>query len=156
MKKLLQKTVNLRVVFLVPAVLIAGLGLFWAGDVWHDRLPNPFLKPVKQLDVSSLNDLYALLQRNFDGTLDAQKLLDGAKAGLVSAAGDHYTDYLTATDAKALSDDLNGQVSGIGAEVGIKNNVLTVIAPVDGSPAKAAGLQAGDIIATINGTTTSG
>lgn len=150
------KKLQLNVLTLAAVVVIVGVGSFWAGDIWHDRLPNPFLKSVSRQDFSSLNDLYGLLQRNFDGKIDAAKVLDGAREGLVSSAGDPYTVYLTASQAKALNDDLNGKLSGIGAEIGIKNNLLTVVSPVAGTPAAKAGLQPGDIIAQINGQDTGG
>lgn len=150
------KKLQLNVLTLAAVVVIVGVGSFWAGDIWHDRLPNPFQKSVSQLNFSSLNDLYALLQRNYDGKIDPGKVLDGAREGLVASTGDPYTVYLTAAEAKALNDDLNGKLSGIGAEIGIKNNVLTVIAPVAGTPAAQAGLQPGDVIAQINGQDTAG
>ena len=150
------KRFQLSAVTLVLGILILGVGSFWAGDIWHDRLPNPFLSHVNRLDFSSLNDIYGMLQRNFDGKIDQSKVLDAARAGLVSAAGDPYTVYLTADQAKALNDDLNGKLSGIGAEIGIKNNFLTVISPIAGTPAAKAGLKSGDIIARINSQDTSG
>jgi len=106
-------------------------------------------------DFSSLTSLYDTLQSKYDGTLDPAKVLDGARSGLVAAAGDPYTTYLTSQAAKDLNDSLSGTLSGIGIEVGIKNNLLTVIAPVDGTPASKAGLQAGDVIASIDGVDTS-
>jgi carboxyl-terminal processing protease len=73
----------------------------------------------------------------------------------VAAGGDPYTTYMDAKESKALADDLGGKLSGIGAEIGIKNNVLTIIAPIAGTPAEKAGLRAGDMIARINGEDTS-
>jgi carboxyl-terminal processing protease len=136
-------------------ILVLMTGSFYAGDIFHNDVTLPGLHQ-HQLDFSSLNDVYNLLNNNFDGKIDQAKVLDAAKAGLVSAAGDPYTVYLDPTSAKSLSDDLNGQLSGIGAEVGIKNNYLTVVAPIDGTPAAKAGLRAGDIIAKIDGTDTAG
>ena len=143
-------------IFVIPGAIVLSLGMFLLGQQYHSVNINPFVKNVKTLDFSSLNDIYGLMQRNFDGTLDPQKALEGAKAGLVAAGGDPYTVFMNADATKALSDDLNGKLSGIGAQIGIKNNYLTVIAPIAGSPAEKAGLKAGDIIATINGEDTSG
>lgn len=115
-----------------------------------------FGKKTAKIDFNSLNDIYGLLQRHFDGQLDSQKLLDGAKAGLAAATGDPYTDYLTAKDNKALSDDLNGTLTGIGAEVAIKSSQLIVVAPVAESPADKAGLRPNDAILKINDEDTGG
>lgn len=70
---------------------------------------------------------------------------------MVASLGDPYTVYLDKKSNQQLSDQLKGKLSGIGIEVGIKNNHLTVIAPIEGTPAVKAGLKAGDIIAAIDG-----
>lgn len=136
-------------------VLVLMVASFYAGDIARDYITLPGLHQSK-LDFSSLNEIYSMLRSNFDGNVDPEKALEGAKAGLVSSAGDPYTVYLSPTDAKALNDQLNGQLSGIGAEVGLKNNYLTVVSPVPDTPAAAAGLRSSDIIAKIDGTSTSG
>jgi carboxyl-terminal processing protease len=137
------------------AVIIAVVS-FGAGDRLHGYNLNPFAKQPDRIDASSLNDLYTLMQHNFDGTINAKAALEGAKQGLVAAGGDPYTVYMNAEESKALSDDLSGKLSGIGAEIGIKNNTLTVIAPVTGAPAEKAGVRAQDLIAKINGEDTTG
>lgn len=105
---------------------------------------------------SNLSGTYGLLKRKFDGTIDDKKILDGARAGLVSGAGDPYTVYLPPKAAKDLEDQLNGTLSGIGAEVGLKNAKLTVISPITGSPAEKAGLKTGDQIIAIDKKDTTG
>jgi carboxyl-terminal processing protease len=150
------KKLELNPLVLFPSVAVIAIIAFYAGDTLSGTVPIPFLKSTHSIDFSSLNSVYGLMQRNFDGKISDQSALDGAKAGLVSAGGDPYTVYLTAKEAKALSDDLTGKLSGIGAEIGLKKNVLTVIAPIDGTPAAKAGLRARDSIARINGEDTSG
>lgn len=119
------------------------LGVFW---------PQP---AQGRPDFTSLNSVYDTLEHKFDGKLTNAQLVDGAKAGLVAAAGDPYTTYLTADQAKSLNDQLSGTLSGIGIQIGLKAGNLTVIAPVAGTPAAKAGLRAGDIITSINGQDTS-
>lgn len=96
-------------------------------------------------------EIRSILQGSFDGELDDEKQAEGALRGYVASLGDPYTVYLNADEAKELSDDLAGQLSGIGVEVGIKNDRLTVIAPIDETPAAQAGIRAGDVIAAIDG-----
>ncbi len=151
-----MKKIELNPLVLGVSVIILSLGSFYTGNAYNGTLPNPFVKSVNKVDFSSLNSVYALMQRNFDGTIDDQKALDGAKAGLVAAGGDPYTVFLDAKSAKQLANDLTGKLSGIGAEIGIKNNILTVIAPIADTPAAAAGLKTGDLIAKINNEDTSG
>ena len=140
----------------VLIVVIIAVVSFGAGDRLHGYNLNPFAKQPDRIDASSLNDLYALMQRNFDGTIDTNAALEGARKGLVAAGGDPYTVYMNAEESKSLSDDLSGKLSGIGAEIGIKNNFLTVVAPISGAPAEKAGIRAQDLIAKINGEDTTG
>jgi len=70
--------------------------------------------------------------------------------GLVAGLNDPYSIYFPPEEAKDFMQDLSGKFAGIGAEVGLKDNQLTVIAPLPGSPAEKAGLKAGDKIFKIN------
>jgi carboxyl-terminal processing protease len=97
-----------------------------------------------------------LLVEKYDGKVDYEKMVYGAVKGMVDSLGDPYTSFLTPDEANQLEDNLSGVISGIGAEIGIKNDVLTVIAPLDDSPARKAGIMAGDKILTIDGEDTSG
>lgn len=102
------------------------------------------------LDLSTVQALYKELASSYDGKLDKQKLIDGAKHGMVNAVGDPYTVYFTADEAKEFLSDLEGTFEGIGAELGKKDGALTIISTIDGSPAKKAGLMAGDGILMVN------
>jgi carboxyl-terminal processing protease len=135
------------------AILIAVVA-FYSGNSLYGSVWNPFLKDSGKLNWGSLAPIYTMLQNDFDGPLSKQSALDGAKAGLVQSAGDPYTVYLTAKQATDLNNDLNGKLSGIGAEIGMKNGVITVVAPIDDTPAAKAGLRAGDMIAQIDGADT--
>lgn len=110
-----------------------------------------------RLDYSSIDQVYQQLKQNYDGQLDGNKLSDGLKEGLVKAAGDPYTEYFNAKDAKEFNDELDGTFSGIGAELSKddKDNIV-VIAPIAGFPAEKAGLKPKDIIAQVDTTSTSG
>lgn len=108
-----------------------------------------------QLDFSSVQQVYNKLKSEFDGPLDQQKLIDGAKKGLTDAAGDPYTVYFTNEEAKEFQSSLDGKFSGIGAELDKKDGSLIVRATLDDSPARKAGLQNNDIIAKVNDQDTS-
>lgn len=99
--------------------------------------------------VADLAGVRQILNDSYDGDINSEKLSQGAVRGLVASLGDPYTTFLDKDQSKALSDSLKGELSGIGIEIGIKNNRLTVISPIDGSPAAKAGLRAGDIIGLI-------
>jgi carboxyl-terminal processing protease len=110
-----------------------------------------------KLDYSSVDDVYRSLRDNYDGKLSESQLEDGLKHGLATATHDPYTVYFTAQEAKDFNNQLNNSFSGIGAQLGQdKDGTIEVIAPIDGLPADKAGLKAKDLIASINGETTSG
>ena len=82
--------------------------------------------------------------------LDAQKLVYGAINGMLKATGDPYSNFFNPEESKSFSQDIEGSFEGIGAELGIKDEFLTVIAPLDNSPAQKAGLRAGDKILKVD------
>lgn len=110
----------------------------------------------KNVDFSAFWRTWELLEKKYDGKIDYEKMVFGAIKGLTDSMGDPYTAFMTPKEAQLLSDDLSGVVSGIGAEIGIKNNRITVIAPIDESPAKKAGILSGDTIIQINNESTEG
>jgi carboxyl-terminal processing protease len=143
---------QIKIVVLLAVLLVVG---FVGGQITPQIVPPSWSLGYNKLDFNDLNSTYQLLQSQFDGHINKGAIMDGARAGLVSAAGDPYTEYLTAAEAKSLNSQLSGSLSGIGAEVDIRNNQVTIVAPVAGTPAAKAGLQPGDIIAAINGVDTS-
>lgn len=81
----------------------------------------------------------------------------GAIQGLTNSYGDPYTIFLPPEDAKIFQEDISGSFEGVGMEIGINGDgVLTVIAPLKGTPAERAGLHSGDQILSIDGRTTDG
>lgn len=95
-----------------------------------------------------------LVQKNFvDRTaLDPTTLTYGAIRGMVEALGDTgHSAFLTPEEKAAQRSNLSGSFSGIGAQMGMRDNLPVVIAPIDGSPASKAGIKAGDILVRVNG-----
>jgi carboxyl-terminal processing protease len=86
--------------------------------------------------------------------LDAQERVYGAVKGMVAALGDPYSGFMDPEETKDFNTEIQGSFEGIGAELGMKDNVLTVIAPIEGTPAQKAGIQAGDKIFKIDGVLT--
>lgn len=104
------------------------------------------------LNYSSVETVYDELRANFDGKLDETTLMDGLKKGLVEASGDPYTEYLPPKDAEEFNGQLSGTFEGIGALLGKnENGNVIIISPIDGFPAKKAGLQPRDVIVEIDG-----
>lgn len=80
----------------------------------------------------------------------------GAIQGLADAYNDPYTIFMPPVEAKQFSDTISGSFAGVGMEIDVKDGVLTVIAPLKGTPAEAAGILKGDQIAAIDGKSTDG
>ena len=99
----------------------------------------------------SVKKTYSILKENYDGEIDLDKLIEGANKGLVSSLGDQYTQYLSIDDAKEFQNDLSGDVgAGIGVELGIRNDRITVLRTLADNPAVRAGILAGDYIVSVD------
>ncbi len=105
-------------------------GLYW--DVWD-----------------AMKELYV----DKDQISDKQ-LFYGSLKGLVNSLEDPYSEFMDPQLTKEFEEDMSGSFEGIGAEIGIRDGILTVIAPLEGTPAQKAGLMSGDKILEINGEST--
>ena len=85
-----------------------------------------------------------------------QDLFYGSLKGLTAAVGDPYTVFMDPKESKQFSDDLAGTFEGIGAEVGMRGDITTIISPLDGMPAQKAGVRAGDKVYAVDGVSTLG
>ncbi len=107
---------------------------------------------VDGFDMSLFWEVYNILKKNYykPEKLEPKKSLYGAIQGMTRSLDDPYTEFLEPSLAKRFYDDISGEFSGIGIEIGIRNGILTVVAPLEGTPAQVAGLKAGDKILKIN------
>ncbi|MEN9582239.1 MAG: carboxy-terminal-processing protease, carboxyl-terminal processing protease [Candidatus Parcubacteria bacterium] len=83
-----------------------------------------------------------------------QEKVWGSIKGLTKSFGDTYTEFYDPEETKQFDEAISGEFSGVGLEIGIKNEILTVIAPIKGSPASKTGIKSGDAILKIDGTST--
>jgi len=86
--------------------------------------------------------------------INDKELFYGSLKGLVSSLDDPYSEFMNPVENEEFNNDMSGTFDGIGAELGIRDNILTVISPIDGTPAQKAGIMAGDKILEINGEST--
>ena len=113
------------------------------------------------VDMTEFWAIWKLLDERFiiassTKVVTSQEKLYGAIAGLVSAYDDPYTVFMPPVQSSAFAEDISGNFTGIGMEVGKRDNIITVIAPLVGTPAESAGLLAGDLVLKINGESTEG
>ncbi len=151
-----------KTVRIVTGIVFAGL-VFVAGvnvgngTISWSRGTGQNANLPETLNYATVSQVYRSLIENYDGKLTEAQLISGLKHGLAEATNDPYTTYFTPSEAESFNNDLQGQFSGVGAELG-KNDQgsIQVIAPIAGTPAEKAGLKTKDVIAGINGKTTAG
>ena len=141
---------------IIGAVVTLVIGII-VGLNWNSLFSKfgPYLgfsnKKNTVVDWSSLDEVYAELEDNYDGEIDQKAVIEGAKKGLVEAVGDVYTTYMTASEATDFNKSLHGDVgAGIGVEIAKRGDYVRVVRTLPDNPARRAGVLAGDIIYKIN------
>ena len=112
----------------------------------------------KGVDFGIFWDTWNLLQKKYvdKQSLDTQKMIYGAVEGMVNSIGDPYTTFFQPQESESFISEINGSFGGVGIEIGMRNSIITVIAPIKGTPAEKAGVIAGDKITKIGDKTTDG
>lgn len=130
-------------------IFLLGLGV-GSGSISLSSTPASSGLPAN-LNFQSVEEVYDVLRLKYDGSLDENTLLNGLKKGLVDAAGDPYTEFLTIEQTQDFDSELNGTFSGIGAELSKKDDSIVIVSPISGFPAEREGLKPNDVILEIDG-----
>jgi len=111
---------------------------------------------LQHLDLSLINQALESIENNYYNSdqLDYQELTYGAIRGIANNLDDNYTAFFNPKEAEIFQEDLSGNIEGVGMEVGIQDGQLTVITPLEGTPADQAGLLPQDKIIAVNGSST--
>jgi len=111
----------------------------------------------KDIDFDLFTNVWKMLKdRYVDQPVSETKLFYGAMRGLLSGLDDPYSVFMEPKVSEQFNESLNGRFEGIGAEIAIKHDLLTVVSPLDGSPAELAGVRPKDVILKIDGVDTRG
>ncbi len=115
--------------------------------------------PKGEVDMSLFWKVWQTIDTRFVNSTTTDALSDeermwGAIQGLVSSYKDPYTVFLPPQEASIFESDIAGEFSGVGMEVGMKKGYMTVIAPLEDSPAQKAGVLSGDVLVKIDGVST--
>lgn len=148
-----------KIITIVGLVLLAG-GSFMIGQ--HTRPVSVASQPALKMDATTITDkdfapfwkVWNTLQDKYVGSASStnQDKIYGAMQGLVNSLGDPYTVFFPPEESEMFANDIAGSFGGVGMEVGKKENILTVIAPLKDSPAEKGGMKAGDRIIKIDDT----
>ncbi|HEC79591.1 MAG TPA: S41 family peptidase [candidate division WOR-3 bacterium] len=135
-----------KIIILVGLSLLCGIFIgsaLWAkSDTYTQlRIFNKILKEIEGRYVDSI---------------PSDSLIIGAIDGMINVLGDPHTDYLSKAEYEALMISTKGEFGGIGATIGKRNDQITVISPLEGTPAYRAGLLPGDAIIEVDGVPTKG
>lgn len=150
----------LRIVLIIVVLVASHGALLYLGNtlaingVIFKGTPQKAIEDLSSVgDTSKYKYLFTLrdlIYSKYDGDIDDQKLLEGAMKGMASAVQDPYTVYMTQEEFDTFMESSQGSFYGIGAQLGVRDNKVTIIAPIEGSPAEEAGLKAGDVILKVD------
>lgn len=140
----------------VAVALAFGMGLFTGVSGNAGSPANAAIPGTAAADLAQFWRAWEMLEQNFVGhgtttePTEREKIY-GAIAGLTESYGDPYTVFLPPADAKTFAEEISGTFGGVGMELGIRDEMLTVITPIKGTPAERAGVLSGDIVVGIDG-----
>lgn len=149
------------VVLSVSAVAVLACGVLigmYRYEIYATVAPVLGIKTsADTIDTKLLQQTYRELAAHYDGELDKNALMEGAARGMTEAAGDEYTVFFDREEAAQFDSDMSGSIGGgIGAQIGVRDNSVTLVKIIADTPAERAGLKAGDIVRMINEDDTSG
>jgi len=147
---------------LVILIVIAFYLGFWEGSKigYQAHWPKPLEKILNKNkpvdipagDMSIFWEVWQNILAKYVGraNLNTQQMIEGATSGLVESLKDPYSEFMNATITKDFQQELSGSFEGIGVEIAKRDGLITVVAPLKGSPAEKEGILAGDRIIKIN------
>ena len=149
----------LKIAVIAVLFIGTGIGMFYGGNIAATkgfiltRVPEKVVEDLGKISdsdkYSDLFELRSLLMAKYDGDIDDTVLLEGAMKGMASALGDPYTVYMNSEEYVDFVES-NNNFYGIGAQIGVRDEKVVIIAPIAGSPAERAGIRAGDVILRVD------
>ncbi|MBN8235341.1 peptidoglycan-binding protein [Halobacillus kuroshimensis] len=107
-------------------------------------------------DLKKVEQAYSVIEENYLEDVDKQTLVEGAIQGMLDTLEDPYSVYMDQETMEQFNQTIESSFQGIGAEVSMVNDKVTIVAPIKGSPAEEAGLKPNDQILTVDGESVEG
>lgn len=158
---MIRPRVRLPGAVLIAAVFLAGVAVGRFQGQITERVTGPERRTgtvateeglPAPLSTDRIREVWDVLHEKFAGPLNDQNLAVGALRGIAAGSSDPYTSYADPDESKQFEADISGSFTGIGVEITLRRGVVTVIAPLRGSPAERAGIRARDVLVKIDGT----
>lgn len=138
-------------IFILGLVLVLSVtGSFYAGSVWQTHAAV-WAENQEDPGIAKISEAKDSIARLYVDKVSDKKLADGAIKGMLTALGDPYSSYMDKKHFGVFKEETRGYFDGIGIQIGEKDNKITVIAPIEDTPAFKAGMKAGDLIIEIDG-----
>lgn len=159
----MQHTKNIKfyigVTVVLVLVFVTGAFTGYSRRPWIDRVmavTNKDPQVVTDADFSPFWKVWNIINEKYPNpeVSTAQDRVWAATQGLMASLHDPYSVFFPPKDAKSFNEQIKGEFTGVGMEVGIKDGLLTVVAPLKNTPAERAGIKSGDKIVKINDTST--
>lgn len=147
--KLDKRVLKILGIVLLIGIVVAGSSLGYI--IGYTRGTNNEQSQWRSGDWGKLDEALFAIEQYYLRETDRDKILEGALYGLVGSLDDPYSEYLSIEDLENMQIQLGNDYQGIGVEVTMENNRVTVVMPFAGSPAQEAGLLPGDQIIEVNG-----
>jgi len=132
--------------------IVACAGIFFVLNLYNDGSVSALDKSVYK-DIKTFNEVFDMVKKNYVEEVDSTTLIQGAINGMIRSL-DPHSSYMTPELYKEMEVETQGQFGGIGIEITILKDVLTIVSPIEGTPAFAAGVKPGDQIIRIDGKST--
>lgn len=149
------------IIWIIVLVIVTNAITLFASTQFSLRTPNGSVLLGRDAydQVNKFQKLFLVrdkLYELYDGEISDEVLVEGAIKGMTNSLEDPYTVFMNKEEFTDFNTQTEGAYTGLGLQVGVKEDNIVVIAPFDASPAKKAGILSGDVIEKVNGTDVSG
>jgi len=139
-----MRLINSHRPFVILLLFCLGLGLFFSGQAKVAAVPREDYESLE-----TFTNILAIVRKNYVDEVNTKELMTGAINGMLNSM-DPHSGYLTPELYKELQMDTQGRFGGLGIEITVRNGMLTVVSPIEDTPAFRAGIKAGDQIFKID------
>ena len=139
-----MRLINSHRPLVILLLFCLGLGLFFSGQAKVAAVPREDYESLE-----TFTNILAIVRKNYVDEVNTKELMTGAINGMLNSM-DPHSGYLTPELYKELQMDTQGRFGGLGIEITVRNGMLTVVSPIEDTPAFRAGIKAGDQIFKID------